>query len=441
MLGFLLGLLLTLVPGYLAVSVIEREMELRFRLLFAIPMGFAINSVLYFIYLYFNVNNFKIFVFCESIIAIILTLLYYNEEKPDLTKHKFKKLSGWFYLLNIYAVLVFMKYFINNPMGSWDGFRIFNTKSEFLALNSPLWQNMFSLPHFMSHNDYPLMLSSATARLWNYAGGENYVINITIALFFTFGLVYLLFQSLEYFKSPKIAVVITSVFMILDIFLVNGASQGADIPLAYMFLSAVVCLFLYFRKEKFSYIILATIFAGLSSWTKNEGLMLFAIFVAVVLSWLMFTKRFKRAGQMFLPVIPIALSLFAFKHFAGNSNDLVLGFFMTKSYGFALDLNRYWVVIKTLVSTLLFKFTLVFVLLVLCVKGFRIKAKNKTPFLLTLAIFVMCCIGYFAVYIVAPHDINWLVENSIDRIILQMLPIFLLLFGLNLRIGKPDSLK
>ena len=153
-------------------------------------------------------------------------------------------------------------------MGSWDGFRIWNIKALFLSTNLPLWQNMFSLPHFMSHNDYPLMLPSLTAGLWNYAGGENYAVNITIAMFFTFGLVYLLFQALEYFKSAKIAVVVTSVFMILDIFLVNGAAQCADIPLAYMFLSSIVCLFLYFRKEKFSYILLSEIFAALGAWTK-----------------------------------------------------------------------------------------------------------------------------------------------------------------------------
>ena len=251
-LGFVYGFLVTLFTGYFAVSCIEREMELRFRLLFSIPLGFGISSILYFLCLYFNVNSFKTTAIIQTILMIVLALMYYNEEKPDMSKHKFKKLSSWFYLLNLYAVLIFLKYFINNPMGSWDGFRIWNIKALFLSTNLPLWQNMFSLPHFMSHNDYPLMLPSLTAGLWNYAGGENYAVNITIAMFFTFGLVYLLFQALEYFKSAKIAVVVTSVFMILDIFLVNGAAQCADIPLAYMFLSSIVCLFLYFRKEKFS---------------------------------------------------------------------------------------------------------------------------------------------------------------------------------------------
>ena len=145
--GFILGLVITILTGYFAVSIINREMELRFRILFSIPLGFGISSVLYFLYLYFNFNNFKSFRIFEIIVTVILAIIYYNDEKPDFSKHKFKKLSNWFYLLNLYAVLIYLKYFINNPMGSWDGFRIWNIKAEFLALNTPLWQNVFSLPH------------------------------------------------------------------------------------------------------------------------------------------------------------------------------------------------------------------------------------------------------------------------------------------------------
>ena len=441
MAGFIFGLFITLLTGYFFISVIEREMALRFRILFAIPLGFTINSVLYFLYLFCNINNFKAFCSLEIIMLIILALLYYNEEKPNLSKHKFKKLSNWFYLLNIYAILIFLKYFINNPMGSWDGFRIWNTKAAFLALDTPLWQNIFSLPHFMSHNDYPLMLPSTIARLWNYTGGENFAVNITIAIFFTFGLVYLLFQALEYFKSEKIALAITSVFMILETFLVNGAAQCADIPLAYMYLCSITCLFLYSKKEKFSYIALATIFAAASAWTKNEGFMFMCIFLSVILSWLLFTKKFKNAGKTAIIALPLLGGLIAFKKITGNENDLVLGLFMTKSYNYIFDFNRYIIIAKTFISTILTQFSLLLVLVFLCTKGFRIKEQNKTPFLLSVTIFILCCVGYIAVYVMSPHDINWLVENSIDRIILQILPIFLLLFGINLRIGKPDSLK
>lgn len=440
-LGFAAGLLIALFIGYFAVSIIAREMELRFRILFSIPLGFAITSVLYFIYVCLNFNNFKMYWIFEAVLALILAMVYFNEEKPDMSKHKFHKLSSWFYLVNLYAVLIYLKYFINNPMGSWDGFRIWNIKAEFLFQESPLWHNVFQLPHFMTHNDYPMFLPSMTARLWHFIGAENFAVNITLGLFFTFGLVYLLFQAVSYFKSEKAAIVVTSVFMISDIFLVNGASQCADVPLAFFFLSAIVCLFLYFRKERLPYLILGTLFAGMSTWVKNEGMMFFAIWLVVVLFWLLRTKKYKFVGYTALTAIPILVLIAMFKKLTHSPNDLIMGFFLLKTYGFALDFHRYAVIVKTFFVVLFQKFPLFLVLGLLCVKGFKIKDENKTPFLLSLSIFVLMCVGYFVIYLLSPHDINWLVENSMDRLIIQVLPIFLFLFAVNLRIGKPDSVK
>ena len=439
LLGFILGLLVTLFSGYFAVSIIEREMELRFRLLFAIPLGFSINSILYFLFLCLHINSFDCFKWFELVLTLVLALIYYNEEKPDLSKHKFKKLSNWFYLLNLYAVLIYLKYFINNPMGSWDGFRIWNIKAEFLFLNNPLWQNVFSLPHFMSHNDYPMMIPAATARLWNYTGAENYIVNATIGLFFTFGLVYLLYQAITYFKSEKAAIAVTSVFMILDIFLVNGAAQCADIPLAYMYLCTIVSLFLYFRKEKFSYIVLSILFAALSAWTKNEGMLFFAVYLVCIAGYFLSIKNIKKLGWCALTaLIPLVL-LVLYKNTAHAANDLIAGFAALKTYNFALDLSRYEIILKTFVKMFFLKFPLLIVLLLLCIKGFKVKEINKIPFKISVIIFVLMTTGYFCVYLFSPHDITWLVQNSMDRLILQLLPLFMFLFAVNLRIGKPDS--
>ncbi len=440
LLGFILGLLVTLFTGYFTVSIISREMELRFRLLFAIPLGFGINSILYFLFLCLHINSFDCFKWFELILTVVLALIYYNEEKPDLSKHKFKKLSNWFYLLNLYAVLIYFKYFINNPMGSWDGFRIWNIKAEFLFLNNPLWQNVFSLPHFMSHNDYPMLVPSTVARLWSYTGTENYALNATVGLFFTFGLVYLLYQAITYFKSEKAAIAVTSVFMILDIFLVNGAAQCADIPLAYMYLCAVVCLFLYFRKEKFSYIVLSILFAALSAWTKNEGMLFFTVYLLCIAGYFLGIKNFKKLALAALTAVVPLILLILYKNMAHVANDLIAGFVALKTYNFALDFSRYVIILKTFAKMLLLRFPLLIVLVLLCIKGFKIKDINRIPFKISAIIFVLMTAGYFCVYLFSPHDITWLVQNSMDRLILQLLPLFMFLFAVNLRIGKPDSL-
>ena len=69
-----------------------------------------------------------------------------------------------------------------------------------------------------------------------------------------------------------------------------------------------------------------------------------------------------------------------------------------------------------------------------------VKEKNKDAFILSLIIFGLMVVGYFCVYLFSPHDVQWLVDNSMDRIMIQILPIFLFLFSINLRIGKPDTM-
>lgn len=440
MIGIVLAFVIALLSGYFTVSIIDREMELRFRILLSIPMGFAISSIFYFLYQCLDLYNFRDFQWFEMIVLLVLVLVYYNQDKPEMAKHKFRKLSNWFYLVNIYALAIFLKYFINNPMGSWDGFRIWNIKAEFLYLQTPLWRNVFHLPHFMSHCDYPMFLPSSVARIWQYVGHQCFWTNMLIGLFFTFGLVYLLYQAVSYFKSEKVAAVVCTVFMISDIFLVNGAAQCADIPLAMFFLSAIVCLFFYFKNKRFTTFLLSIIFAGLSAWVKNEGFMFLIMYSLVMLSWFAINKRVKKVIiTAFISALFVMCSLL-YKKFTGAPNDLVYGFIEVKSYLFAFDMQRYLVILQTFLTLMFGKFVLFLSLVILTFKGFKVREKIKNPFVLSTAIFLLMVVGYIAVYVLAPHDINWLTKNSMERIILQILPVFVFLFSIVLRIGKPDSI-
>ena len=170
-------------------------------------------------------------------------------------------------------------------------------------------------------------------------------------------------------------------------------------------------------------------------------MMFFLIYLIVTLLWMFYKKMYKKAGLTLLTAIVPICFIAWFKYLVHSPNDLIAGFFILKTYHFAFDWSRYAVILKTFANIVFSKFLLLFVLLFLCTKGFRIKEINRTPFVLSCAMFLLCLTGYFAVYLFSPHDITWLVENSMDRIIIQILPVFLFLFAVNLRIGKPDSNK
>lgn len=435
----IIGFVIPFLTGFFAVSLLDRELALRFRILISIPLGFGVHSILYFIYQQLNIYNFQNFQIFEAILVLILALFYYNQERPNFSKHKFKKLNNWFYLANLYGLCMFLKYFINNPMGSWDGFRIWNIKAEYLFLQSPEWKNVFSLPHFMMHSDYPMFLPSTTARLWNWYGEQSFYINIILGAIFTFGLTYLLYQCIRYFKSEKVANIVCIIFLLSDIVMVNGAAQCADIPIAFYFLSAIICLFFYFKTNRTSMAILGILLAGLSIWVKNEGMMFFIVYIGTILSYFIFSKKTKLLLYSLLCSIPIIVLSMLYKKYTNTPNDLVYGLIIAKSYKFALEPNRYLVVLATFIDMLFKRFYIFLPLAILCLKGLKIKKSIEVPYILSTIIFVGCVLGYITVYIIAPHDITWLVENSMERIILQILPIFLLLISLSMRIGKPDT--
>ena len=85
------------------------------------------------------------------------------------------------------------------------------------------------------------------------------------------------------------------------------------------------------------------------------------------------------------------------------------------------------------------RFSVVFVSLALMLKGFFIPEKIKTPLILSGIIFILTCSGYFMTYVLSPHDLDWLLTYSLDRIILHVLPLFLFLYALCLKIGQEDT--
>jgi len=254
------------------------------------------------------------------------------------------------------------------------------------------------------------------------------------------GLAYLLYQLIRYFKSEKVANVVCIIFLLSDIVMVNGAAQCADIPLAMFFLSAIACIFFYFQTKRTALIILGTVLAGLSIWVKNEGMMFFLIYVATLLGYFLYKKDYRVFLKIAICSIPIVICSCLYKKLTGTQNDLVQGLVIGKTYKFAFEANRYFVVISTFISMILKKFLIFFTLVILALKGFKIKSGQKTSYILSTIIFIACVLGYFVVYIVAPHDITWIVENSMERIILQILPVFLFLVAVSFRIGKPDTI-
>lgn len=422
----------------LFVGLINKEKE--FRWFFAIPLGFGLCSVFYFLFLLTGIRNILVYKIFEFLLIIILGFVFIiNKNFKNLEIRFPEKISLPIISANLLALVIFLKFYINSPLGNWDGFRMWNTKAEFMFRDISLWKNMFLQPHFLSHNDYPLFLPSSFARVWQYAGTDNSVFNAILCMIFTFGIIYFLYFAVKHFKNTKLAMLVTLILMLAPAFLVKGAAQCADIPLAYFILSSVVALFLYFEKGNLSFLILSTVFAGFCGWVKNEGLMFFAIFLMVLTLYLLIKKHYQKILFVFLTAIPFIALISIFKFVCKTPNDLVQGFFVLKSYTHLFQLHYYTMIIKTFLHMFVERFSVIFVSLVLLLRGFSVPQRIKEPLILSGIIFILTCIGYFFTYILSPHDLDWLLTYSLDRIILHVLPLFLFLYALCLKIGHKDT--
>ena len=434
MIGGVAGILIAFYLGFFFLSPFMKNSALAFRILFSVPLGFSLTSFLYFLFMIFNIYNFSFYRSVELVLLVLAGIFYYfkNEQEPV----KIPEFSRPLFWSCSAAVIFYLRYFINNTLGSWDGFRIWNIKAEFLYQYSDVWRNVFKLPHFMMHNDYPLFLPCTTARIWKYAGVDSTDLNLITGLIFTFSIIFLLYFTVKKYKNKKLADVVCSILALTVPFITNGASQASDIPLSMFILSSAVALLFFIDERKTIYIFLAVLFSGLSAWVKNEGMMYFLILVMLAVILLIYLKEYKKIIAAGVSVLISACVLFLMKNTAKAPNDLYSGLILLKTYKHLWQIDYYIIIIKHLIKSIFWNFSMAFAYVLLFIPGIKTE-KKAGVFVLWSLIFLMSA-GYFTVYLLSPHDMDWILKNSIERIILHIYPVFILTLALCMKLGEKD---
>ncbi len=429
----ILAFLISFLIGYFIISLIDKKIETGIKAFLSLPIGFFLTSIFYFVFLLLNITNLSYYKLFEVLLLLSLAIIYFKRNHFELKSFKFPKISFWYVIVNIYALSIFLKYFIQSPFGSWDGLRIWNIKAEFLYQDVSSWKNIFLLPHYFMHNDYPLFLPCSTARLWQYSANDSIYANFMIGLLFTFGLGWFLYYMIDKFKSSKLAYLVSSIFLLSPTFLYNGASQCADIPLAYFLFAAIACLFFYFDKDESHYIFLGIFLAGASCWIKNEGLLFFAIYFLLILACLIGSRKTKMLKTAILSSALPLLLLLLYKFINQSGNDLYSGIIEEQTYRYLLDFERYKMVFSVFVKTLIENFSWLLLYFLLLLEGFHLNNEIKTPFYLSGLTLILMSFGYLFVYVITPHNLEWLLVNSLDRLVFHLLPLTIFLYCLALK--------
>ena len=348
---------------------------------------------------------------------------------------------------------------VAHPNGEgWDAFSIWNLHARFLFRGGSFWRDGFTDVIAWSHPDYPLLLPGAIAHFWTYLGRESHFVPAIVGLVFTFTTVAVLFSTLSLLRGRTTALLASLVLVSTPLFIEQGTSQYADVPLSFFCLAAIslLCVFNSEVQPHGGPLALSGLAAGFAAWTKNEGLLFLVAFAAAQIFLVVRSKKFPhqehpdqrvqswRAPVMVLAgMLPLLLIIGWFKHFVAPPGDL----FPDSSLALhkLLEPSRYLIVLRWYGKELLRfgNWGIAPATVALLVFYFLVRSPHRAkldPALMVGILAVLLTLaGYYTIYLITPHDIYWHLRNSLNRLFLQLWPSTLLLFFLAMTPALKDS--
>lgn len=320
------------------------------------------------------------------------------------------------------AGLVFVLATRRDPHGVTDALSFWNLRAHMLAGSGVHWRQAFAAE--LPHADYPLLVPLAAVRAWCGLGGTSPFVPAAIAALFTLGTTALLWAGVRAVGGSGL--VAAAAMLGCPYFTVIGASQLADVPLAFFALAAVVLLALHTHTTSSgrSLLALAGLALGFAAWTKNEGALLLVV-VPTVWSLRADGRSLRERALDLLALVlgasPVLLALATFKLWLAPTNDLVAEVAGGGLLARIQDGER-WLAIAGGVLRWSWNAGPV---MVPCVALYWLLAGRRVTFPLTASCVLL--VLFCGVYLVASADLEWHLGTSMPRLVLQILP--MALFG------------
>jgi hypothetical protein len=325
------------------------------------------------------------------------------------------------------------------PIGDWDAWAIWNLRARTLFRAGDAWRVAFS-PEYV-HSDYPLLVPLGNMRGWSYLGGEASWTPWFFGCLLTFASVGVLTAGVCRLRSRCLGLLAGIALLGTIPFIQCGATQYADVPLAFFMLAAVLLLVLYDASTRRcrGLLVLSGLAAGLAAWTKNEGL-LFLVVLPVVRAAVVCRRNGMKQALIELAywiagACPAIAVIALQKIDLVGENDLVGHVERGVTLARLCDPSRYWLVAQSLVLSVLRTARPLVVIVPVCYfllgtakQGDRNLSGWSTALLAILGMFV----GYFCVYVAMSGELQWHLQTSVGRLILHVCPLGMLVVFLKL---------
>ena len=325
-----------------------------------------------------------------------------------------KAYIAWSYLILIagVAIITNKSYYIEQKYGDWDAWWIWNFHARFLQY--PQYAGFLLSKHSqLPHPDYPLFVPGSIAFFWRLIGADNILVSYILTFFTTLAIPVVTYLAL-YRKNIVVAALALLLLATDEFYLGHALAQYADLPLGLMFLCAFICVEQI--QEQPLMVVAAAAVLGCCLWIKNEGEMLAAVFIVFNYKSLLAQGhwRYFVSGIAF-PLIVLLL----FKSTA-HANDLI-ELQGSKTQGYMYDWSRYSMIGHYLLINLNDHFVTVkaglIAYAIYCLVKMRLPGNG-------LATLLCCTAGYFFVYVLTPKSLEWHLQTSMDRVLLQIMPAY-----------------
>ena len=453
-LGILVGLLVTWWIGWCVVMLWlsgtqQGLSSLLLRICLAFGIGTGLTSCTTFAWLLVHGRMDRTLPALELGVAAVLTFAVRRRTKRMRsifsTRKPFSRREGvlgvLFVLMLLGTVVSHFQMADKSPHGGgFDAFATWNLRARFLFRGGVDWPLGFSNAIAWSHPDYPLLIPITVARLWCFAGWDLTSGPCWVASGFTLATIGLLVAGVALLRGREQGMLAGIALMATPFFISHGASQFADIPLSFFIMASLLLIMLQESQSASAkrWMLGAGVMAGCAAWTKNEGLAFAAVVpVAMVLS------DVRRSGiqvsfrQMAPLLAGLALVLgvaIVFKASIAPPNDIVAGQASGSTLQRLMDFSRYTKIARWFAERA-FLFDnrgFLHILPVLAAYFLLVGAdpvrihQNNLP----VGVFILAgtLAAYALAYLTTPHDLEWHLKTSLDRLILQLWPVFLLIF-------------
>jgi 4-amino-4-deoxy-L-arabinose transferase-like glycosyltransferase len=274
--------------------------------------------------------------------------------------------------------------------------------------------------------------------LWCYAGEETVLVPAGVGVLFTLAIVGLAASAAWSVQRQATGLLAGAALLGTPYFIRHAAYQYADTPLAYYILGAIVLLYLAGRRQRNRRGLLALcgLMTGLAAWTKNEGLIfLGAVLIAhgAAATWKRGWRTAAReSAWLGLGLLPVLALLGYYKLGLAPANDLAAAQDWRRAAAKLADPARHWVITKHLGQAVVrYGNGLVFILAgYAALVGWTRQRATRAGLGEVWIIAGLMLAGYWVVYAVTPQDLEWHLETSANRLLLQLLPAVVLAFFL-----------